>query len=341
MLLNNKEYFEVLNNIKTQIRKVQIRALLSANKEMLTLYWNIGNMINQRSSWGNKFIENLSRDICVEFPGANGYSVRNLKYMAKFARTWEKTVIVQRALHNLPWRHNIVLMEKLKNEEERLWYAVKTTENGWSRDVLVHQINTGLYQREVKAKKISNFAKRLPSPQSELASQTMKDPYIFDFFSARENMVERDIENELVKNITHFLLELGSGFAFVGNQYHLEISGRDFYIDLLFYHLKLRCYIVIELKSGEFEPEYAGKLNFYLSAVDDILRGKDDNPSIGILLCRTKDNLIAEYSLRDVSKPIGVSEYKIIKRLPKELKNELPSRDDLKNRIISAGNNSG
>jgi predicted nuclease of restriction endonuclease-like (RecB) superfamily len=337
MLLNKKEYIEILNTIKNKIRKAQIKTLVNANKEMLTLYWNIGNMINHRSSWGNKFVENLSRDIRLEFPSATGYSVRNMKYMAKFARIWEKAEIVQRALHNLPWRHNIVLLERLKSEAERLWYAEKTTENGWSRDILVHQIDTGLYQREVKVKKISNFARRLPTPQRELVSQTMKDPYIFDFFSGKEKMIERDIENELVKNITQFLLELGSGFAFVGNQYHLEISGRDFYIDLLFYHLKLRCYIVIELKTGEFEPEYAGKLNFYLSAVDDTLRNKNDNPSIGILLCRTKDNLIAEYALRDVSKPIGISEYKIIKRLPKELKNELPSADDLKNRIITNG----
>jgi predicted nuclease of restriction endonuclease-like (RecB) superfamily len=241
---------------------------------------------------------------------------------------------VQRSVAQIPWRHNIAIMEKVKDEKQREWYIKKTIENAWSRDILVHQIESGLYHRQEITKKISNYKKRLSKPQSELAVQTMKDPYIFDFIRFKEGMLEREIENELVKNITHFLLELGTGFAFIGNQYHLEVGGKDFYIDLLFYHLSLRCYVVIELKTGDFEPEYAGKLNFYLSAVDDILKTATDNPSIGILLCKTKNNLIAEYSLKDMTKPIGVSEYKILDKVPKQFKKALPSVEDIKKRIL-------
>jgi predicted nuclease of restriction endonuclease-like (RecB) superfamily len=225
-------------------------------------------------------------------------------------------------------------MDKIKDEKQREWYVRKTMENSWSRDILVHQIESGLYHRQEAVKKISNYSERLLKPQSELALQTMKDPYIFDFIPFKEGMLEREIENELVKNITHFLLELGTGFAFIGNQYHLEVGKRDFYIDLLFYNLILRCYVVIELKTGDFEPEYAGKLNFYLSAVDDMLKTDEDNPSIGILLCKTKDNIIAEYSLKDMTKPIGVSEYKILNKVPKQYKKALPSVEDIKKRIL-------
>jgi predicted nuclease of restriction endonuclease-like (RecB) superfamily len=335
MLLNTDEYIEIVNKIKSQIRDAQYRAILSANSEMIKLYWNIGNTINLKTVWGNKFVENLSRDIKSDFPDSTGYSVRNLKYMAKFAKTYpNENQIVQRSVAQLPWRHNIVLMEKIKDDEQREWYASKTIENGWTRDVLVHQIELKLYNRQVKTKKITNFEKALSKPQSELAVQTLKDPYIFDFITAKEGILEREIESELIKNVTKLLLELGTGFAFIGNQYHLEVSGRDFYIDLLFYNLNLRCYVVVELKTGEFEPEYAGKLNFYLSAVDDILKTEQDNPSIGILLCKTKDNLIAEYALKDMTKPIGVSEYKISKKLPGKYKDALPSVDDIKNRIL-------
>ncbi|GHV87860.1 hypothetical protein AGMMS50267_02200 [Spirochaetia bacterium] len=335
MLLNTDEYIKIVNGIKTQIREAQYRAVLGANSEMIKLYWNIGNIINEQSVWGNKFIENLSRDIKQDYPDSTGYSVRNLKYMAKFAQIYpDETLIVQRGVAQLPWRHNIVLMEKIKDDEQRKWYIAKAIENGWTRDILVHQIESNLYCRQVKATKITNFEKVLTPPQSELAVQTIKDPYVFDFITAKEGILEREIEGELIKNVTKLLLELGTGFAFIGNQYHLEISGRDFYIDLLFYHLTLRCYVVIELKTGEFEPEYAGKLNFYLSAVDDILKTEQDNPSIGILLCKTKDNLIAEYALKDMTKPIGVSEYKVSDKLPKEYKDALPSVDDIKNRIL-------
>lgn len=224
-------------------------------------------------------------------------------------------------------------MDKIANLEERKWYIEKSAQNGWSRNVLVYQIESGLYQRQVLADKVTNFENRLPSPQSELAAQTMKDPYVFDFISFREDMLERDIEQALVRDVTKLLLELGTGFAFLGNQYHLNVGGDDFYIDLLFYNLNLRCYVVIELKTGEFKPEYAGQLNFYLSAVDGILKKEQDNPSIGLLLCKSKNNVVAEYSLKDISKPIGVSEYKVTSILPDELEEQLPSVEDIQKRI--------
>ena len=224
-------------------------------------------------------------------------------------------------------------MDKVKDANKYIWYAKEAIENGWSRNVLVHQIESGLHERQEIVKKISNFEKLLPASQSELAKQTMKDPYVFDFIPFKEDMIERDIENALVKDVTALLLELGTGFAFIGNQYHLNVGGDDFYIDLLFYNLNLRCYVVIELKTGDFKPEYAGQLNFYLSAVDGQLKRKDDNPTIGLLLCKSKNNLVAEYSLKDMSKPMGVSEYKVGNVLPKDLSEQLPSIEDIQKRI--------
>ena len=297
------------------------------------LYYNIGIIINKHKSWGNKFIENLARDIKLEFPNTTGYSVRNLKYMAKFASEYPDKEFVQTVSAQIPWSHNCVIMDKVKDNKERVWYINKAIENGWSHSVLVHQIESELYKRQAMAEKISNFESKLPAPQSELAVQTMKDPYIFDFIPFKEDMVERDIENALIKEITALLLELGTGFAFLGNQYHLNVGGDDFYIDLLFYNLNLRCYVVIELKTGDFKPEYAGQLNFYLSAVDGILKKDTDNPSIGLLLCKSKNNLVAEYSLKDMSKPIGISEYKITNSLPEEFEKQLPSIEDIQKRI--------
>ena len=253
--------------------------------------------------------------------------------MAKFAETYPDREFVQTVSAQIPWGHNIVLMDKIADPEERKWYIEKSAQNGWSRNFLVHQIESGLHQRQVLADKVTNFENRLPSPQSELAAQTMKDPYVFDFISFREDMLERDIEQALVRDVTKLLLELGTGFAFLGNQYHLNVGGDDFYIDLLFYNLNLRCYVVIELKTGEFKPEYAGQLNFYLSAVDGILKKEQDNPSIGLLLCKSKNNVVAEYSLKDISKPIGVSEYKVTSILPDELEEQLPSVEDIQKRI--------
>ena len=253
--------------------------------------------------------------------------------MAKFAAEYPDEEFVQRAVAQIPWGHNIVLLDKFSDFAVRKWYIEKTQENGWSRNVLVHQIESGLYERQAIVQKISNFESLLPAPQSELAVQTMKDPYVFDFIPFKEDMVERDIENALVKDVTALLLELGTGFAFLGNQYHLNVGGDDFYIDLLFYNLNLRCYVVIELKTGDFKPEYAGQLNFYLSAVDAQLKKDTDNPTIGLLLCKNKNNLVAEYSLKDMSKPMGISEYKISSVLPEELSQQLPSVEDIQKRI--------
>ena len=333
MLINQTDYLATIEEIKAEIKKSQYRVAVKVNHELLLLYYRIGKVINTHKVWGNKFIENLSRDLQLEYPGSKGYSVRNLKYMAKFAALFPEQEIVQEVLAQITWYHVVTLMDKVKDRSILLWYAEESITNGWSRNVLVHQIESDLYARQVEAKKTSNFENRLPALQSELATQMMKDPYIFDFISFKEDILERDIERALVADVTKLLLELGTGFAFLGNQYHLNVGGEDFYLDLLFYNLKLRCYVVIELKTGEFKPEYAGKLNFYLSAVDEILKTDGDAPTIGLLLCKSKNDLVAEYSLRDIKKPIGVSEYRITKELPESFRKQLPSIEDLQKRI--------
>ena len=333
MLINSNEYLEIVESIRDEIKGAQYKASVSVNRELIMLYYTLGQVIKEHKSWGNKFIDNLAADIKLSFPNATGYSARNLKYMAKFAAIYPDFEFVQQVVAQIPWGHNVVLMDKISDDAVRKWYIKQSIEHGWSRNILVHQIESGLYERQVIADKISNFENRLASPQSELAVQTMKDPYVFDFIPFKEDMVERDIEQALVQDITKLLLELGTGFAFLGNQYHINVGGDDFYIDLLFYNLNLRCYVVIELKTGEFKPEYAGQLNFYLSAVDGILKKEADNPSIGLLLCKSKNDLVAEYALKDMSKPIGVSEYKITSSLPEDLEKQLPSVEDIQKRI--------
>jgi len=331
--MNNTDYILVINEIKAQIRAAQRRTLLGTNSELFTLYWNIGKMINKHSVWGNKFIDNLARDIKLDFPKAKGYSIRNLKYMAKFAKFIPEHEIVQLLTAQLTWTHNTSLMDKVKEREKFFWYAEQNSVNGWTVETMEEFIESELYERQALTKKTSNFQEKLSAPQSDLAEQSLKDPYILDFIQYREGMIEREIEAELVKNITKLLLELGTGFAFIGNQYKIEVENEDFYLDMLFYHMVLRCYIIIEIKRGKFLPEYAGKLNFYISAVDDILKTEKDNPTIGILLCKNKRGMIAEYALRDIQKPIGVSEYKLIKTLPKEYEDLLPSVEDIEKRI--------
>ena len=273
-----------------------------------------------------------SRRSGVEFPGMEGFSPRNLKYMRAFAQAWPDEPIVQEALAQITWYHNLTLIEKVKGREERLWYAQETVENGWSRNVLVHWIESDL-QRQGKAS--TNFERSLPQRQSDLARELLKDPYDFQFLATAREAEEREIERGLVAHIREFLLELGAGFAFLGQQFRLEVGGEDFFIDLLFYHVKLRCYVVIELKAGPFKPEYAGKMNFYLSAVDDLLRHPDDKPSIGIILCKTKNQVVAEYALRDLAKPVGISSYitKLVESLPKEFRGSLPSPKELETEL--------
>jgi len=324
-------YDELLQDIKNRVKTSRIRAALAVNRELVLLYWGIGRDILKRQSeqgWGAKVIERLAADLRHEFPDMTGLSARNLKYMRAFAEAWPDEAIVQQVVAQIPWGHNVRLLDYVKTSDERLWYAKAVTEYGWSRNVLVHQIESGLYKRQGKA--TTNFEKALPSPQSDLARELLKDPYDFEFLTLQRDAEERALEKGLITHIRQFLLELGAGFSFLGSQYHLEIGGQDFYIDLLFYHVKLRCYVVIELKTGAFKPEYAGKLNFYLAAVDDMLRHPDDAPTIGILLCKQKgEKVIAEYALRGMSAPIGVSEYKVTEVLPELLKNSLPTIEQL------------
>jgi len=329
-------YKEFVSGIKTQIKNSQQKALLAVNKELLLLYWNIGNVIliyQDKEGWGAKIIDNISKEVKDEFPDLKGFSPRNLKYMRKFAEEYKEIEFVQEALAQITWYHNITLIEKVKDKDKRIWYVNKIMENGWSRNTLVHQIESNLFERQNIEIKTTNFMEKLEAPNNKLAVDALKDPYIFDFITMTEEMNERDIEKQLVKKVTKLLLELGSGFAFIGNQYKLQVGGDDYYLDLLFYNLKLRCYVVIELKTGKFKPEYAGKLNFYLSAVDDILKTEVDNPSIGIILCKEKNRLVAEYSLKDMTKPIGVSEYKLLERIPEELKGTLPSIEEIEDTL--------
>ena len=334
MLINSNKYFEILNNIKKQIRSAQYRAVLGANKEQIMLFWNIGKMIIANTKYGSKFIDNLSKDIQSEFPNIKGFAVRNLKYMRKLATIFDNEQKVQSLIAQLSWTHNLRIMDAVKTTEQYEWYAKQTIENGWSVRVLEYNIETKGYERQaLPQNKANNYQRLLPSPQSDLAIETLKNTYVFDFIEKRKDIIEREVERELVANIAKTLLELGTGFAFIGEQYHLEISNKDYYIDLLFYNTKLRCYIVIELKNTEFKPEYAGKLNFYLSAIDDILKHPQDNPTIGIMLCKTRDKLTAEYALKDINKPIGVSEYKLSDFVPAEFIDTLPSAEDIEKRV--------
>lgn len=335
MLINNEEYFAVLNKIIGCIENAQYKVMVGVNLALLHRNWQIGNYINENQKWGNSFLSNLSRDIKAHFPNVTGYSVRNLRDMKKFAAIFSEDDIDQYGLAGVTWYHHKALMGKVKNKEQYIWYAEKTIQNGWSHDVLVMQIDSGLYGRQADKPKIQNFYGRLPDKQSELAIQTMKDPYIFDFIPFREGMIERDIETGLVNNIRKFLLEMGKGFAFVDEQALLEVNGDEFYVDLLFYNYILHCFVAIDLKTGKFKPEMAGKMNFYLSALDEFKKSKIDNPSIGLILCRDENRLVAEYSLKDMTKPIGVAEYKLFENLPQELQETLPSPEDIKARVLN------
>lgn len=350
-IIKSKVYANWLKEIKEKVRSARVKAALAANSQMIFLYWDIGNSIiiqQEKQGWGAKVIERLSADLKKEFPDMKGLSPRNLGYMKRFAQEYPEFAILQqpaakleeiplavRQLNQLstqlPWYHNCLLIDKIKDVDERLWYMQQTIQNGWSRNVLLHHIDTNLYQR--KKNLTHNFTSTLPNPQSDLAVQILKEPYVFDFLTIDDNARGKEIEQELTKHISKFLLELGVGFSFVANQYHLEVEGDDFYIDLLFYHLKLRCYVAIELKKGPFKPEYTGKINFYLSALDELVKTDKDNPSIGILLCQTKKKMIAEYALRDMSKPIGISNYQLTEVLPEEFKSSLPTIEELETEL--------
>jgi predicted nuclease of restriction endonuclease-like (RecB) superfamily len=323
-----EDYRRWLAELKQRVERSRLRAVTNANRELVTLYWQIGREIldrQQRQGWGAGVVDQLARDLKAAFPDMRGFSPRNLKYMRSLAQAWPDAEFVQQPAAQLPWFHLCTLLDKVKDPGQRTWYAGKSLEHGWSRQVLTMQIETAAYTRAGSA--VTNFRETLPPQQSDLARDALKDPYIFDFLGLTEDAQERDIEQALTSHITRFLLELGAGFAFVGRQYRLDVGGDEFFIDLLFYHLKLRCYVVVELKTTSFRPEYAGQLNFYLSVIDAQVKAPDDQPTIGLLLCKEKNRLVAEYALRGVAKPMGVAEYQLLRQVPESLETTLPSID--------------
>ncbi len=325
-----KSYLDLLARLKSEIRTARIKAALAVNSELVRLYWKIGKQILERQAgegWGTKVVERLAKDLHSEFPDMKGFSRSNLLYMRAFAEAWPEESTVQQLAGRLPWFHNCIVLDKVKVHQERVWYIQAAIQNGWSRNVLVIQIESGLYRRQGKA--TTNFTATLPAPQSDLAQQLIKDPYHFDFLTLGQEAQERDLERGLMAHLRQFLVELGTGFAFVGSQVPLEVGGEDFKLDLLFYHLKLRCFVVIDLKMTPFKPEYVGKMNFYLAAVDDMLRHPGDKPSIGLILCKTKNRIVAEYALRGTSTPMGISEFRHLAELPETLKGTLPTIEEI------------
>src|SRR5580704_14111948 len=323
-------YASLLAELKERIRTARLKAAVAVNEELILLYWSIGRDILDRQTaagWGARVIDRLAADLRRDFPEMTGLSPRNLKYMRAFTEAFPEREIVQQVVARLPWGHAIKLVESVKSPEQRIWYARQAAEHGWSRNVLAHQIDSDLFARQGKA--LTNFGRTLPAPQSDLAQELIKDPYSFDFLSLGPEITERELEQGLLEHLRALILELGKGFAFVGIQYHLEVGDQDYYLDLLFYHLRLRCFVVFDLKIEEFKPEFAGKMNFYLSAVDDLLRHNEDQPSIGIILCKERNEIVVEYALRDTTKPMGVAQYRLTKALPDRFKNELPSAHDL------------
>ena len=337
-------YKSLFSDVKSRIQQAQIKAAQSVNKELIGLYWDIGHLLEERQKqegWGKEVIPRLVKDLKNTLPDVKGFSERNLNYMLRFYREYYgENEKLQQAVAKIPWGHNILLLERVKGNEERIWYAQKTIEEGWSRNLLLDMVRSGAYERQGKA--VTNLKKRLPSPQSDLAEESLKDPYKFDFLTLSETFKERDLEVGLLKHIEKFLLELGKGFAFVGRQYHIEVGDDDFYIDLLFYNYALHCFFVIDLKRGKFKPEYAGKMNFYCSVVDDYLRDQDKHhPTIGLILCESKNKVVAEYALRNVDQPISVSGYELelTRALPDDLKSRLPTIEEIEEELSHESKN--
>lgn len=334
MAMMPADYVQWLADIKNRVLTARHKAALAVNAELVSLYWHIGRDILQRQAaqgWGSKVIDRLGRDLREAFPEMKGFSRANLLYMRAFAEAWTDLEIVQQSVGQLPWGHNVLLLNRIKEQEARLFYVQKAIAENWSRTTLEVHIKNRLHERQGKA--VTNFAARLPAPTSALAQETLKDPYLFDFLSLGEDAQEREIENALMQHITRFLLELGNGFAFVGRQYRLEVNGDEFFIDLLFYHTRLKCYVVVELKATAFKPEHAGQLNFYLAAIDAQIKAPDDHPTIGLLLCKTQNRLVAEYALSGIDKPIGIAEYELVRALPEPLVTNLPTVEQLENEL--------
>lgn len=338
------EYVAWIEDVKNRIKHSQIKAAVKVNDVVLDMYWNLGKDIVEKqaaSKWGDGFLPTMSRDLKKVFPNVTGFSVQNLKsirYWYKFYNSDENGLqavsqmdMIEQMVKSIPWGHNQRIMYKCKSIQEAMFYIQKTLDNGWSRAVLEHQIDSGLYERQGKA--INNFQLKLPEPQSDLAEQTLKDPYNFDFLTLREKYDEKELEDALVKQITQFLLELGTGFSYLGRQVHIKVGETDFYMDLLFYHVRLHCYVVVELKTEKFKPEFAGKLNFYVTAVNKNMKTEQDNQTIGILICKDKDDVVAEYALDDMSQPIGIAQYELTKVLREEFKSSLPTIEEIENEL--------
>ncbi|MCK5815334.1 MAG: DUF1016 family protein [Flavobacteriaceae bacterium] len=334
--INTIEYNTWINAIKSKVQVARTKVALSINSGVLELYWEIGKDIHtqiKEANWGTKIIDQIAIDLKTEFPDIKGFSRRNIYAMRQWYLFYSQlSSFVPQVVAQIPWGHNRLIISKTKDVNEALFYTNEAIINSWSRDTLEVQILDKLYYRKGKA--ITNFEATLPKVQSKLANSILKDPYNFDFLGLENDALEKAIEDELIKHITKFLLELGKGFAFIGKQYKIEISESDYFIDLLFYHIELRCFVVIELKSGKFKPEFAGKLNFYLSAVDSQLKKETDNPSIGILLCKRKDKIEVQYSLRDINKPLGVSEFRLTEVIPDKIKTQLPSIEEIEKQLI-------
>lgn len=325
----DKEFKDLVLYAKEDILKTRFKVQENANMELIRLYFRLGKIVSKNARYGNKFIEDFSVALKLEFPDSTGFSARNLSRMKKFYEKYRDLSNLPPVVAKLPWTHNCILLEKVKDDEIRNWYAEKCIENGWSKTVLDHQIDLQLYERQALAEKLTNFENKLPASQSELARDVIKDPFIFELEGIKEEAIEKDIENAMMERIKNVLLELGKGFSFVGNQYKISTENQDYYIDMLFYHLDLRCYIVVELKNVEFKPEYIGQLSFYVTAVDETLRKEQDNQTIGLLLCKGKDKLSVEWALKGTNNPIGVTSYEVRNELPKEILDRLPTEEDI------------
>ena len=324
----NKTYNEVINVIKQDINKTQLDIMINVNISLVNLYYRIGRVLYDNSTWGNKFLDKLAFELKITYPNQKGFSIRNLKYMKAFYTEYKDDNEFVHLGAQLPWKHNVSLMEKVKDKNIRKWYMKRCIEDGWSKSVLIFQIDTNLYERQFKSVKHNNFDFTLKQ-NSDLASNIMKDPYVFDIVELTNNYNEKQLETKMLERIKNVLLELGNGFSFIGNQYKLVVGNKDFYIDLLFYHVKLKCYVAVELKANEFIPEYASKIGFYLQALAEQVKDKKDNPSIGIVLCKSKNDDIVDYTLKYINKPIGVSEYEIFDKLPINYMKNLPTEDEL------------
>lgn len=329
MIEIKNDFKNIIKNIKNDIKGTRFKIIENANRELLYLYLRLGKIIDENSKYGNNFINKLSIELKLEFPNMKGISTRNLSRMRVFYKEYKDITNLPVVLANLPWTHNYTLIEKEKDKNKRIWYAEKCLENGWTQTVLIHQIDSNLYQRQKENIKLSNFEDRISLRQSELAKAMMKDPYIFELSNLKENAMEKDIEELLLEKIKNLLLEFGKGFSFVGNQYKISTYNNDYYIDLLFYHLDLRCYIVVELKNTNFKPEYIGQLNFYITGVNKTLKKESDNETIGLLLCKEKDRISVEWALEGINNPIGVSSYKIEKNISKDILQKLPTEEDI------------